>query len=104
MSSTNDLSMLDCAGNERTDGQWTANCYMVHTAGDYKLPLVYGNAIKAGETNAAAYTGVTGNSKATATFPRHDGTTARPSPPRGSRTTASPSPQPNCSGRMLKTW
>ena len=68
-----DLSMLDCAGNARADGRWTANCYMVHTAGDYKLPLVYGNAIKAGETNAAAYTGVTGNSKATATFPRHDG-------------------------------
>ncbi len=68
-----DLSMVDCAGTARTDGQWTANCYMVHTAGDYKLPLVYGNAIKAGETNAAAYTGVTGNSNATATFPRHDG-------------------------------
>ena len=65
--------MLDCAGNARADGRWTANCYMVHTAGDYKLPLVYGNAIKAGETNAAAYTGVTGNSNATATFPRHDG-------------------------------
>ena len=66
-----DLSMVDCAGNAR-DKQWTANCYMVHTAGDYKLPLVYGNAIKAGATNAAAYTGVE-NANTTLTFPRHDG-------------------------------
>ena len=66
-----DLSMVDCAGNAR-DKQWTANCYMVHTAGDYKLPLVYGNAIKAGQTNAAAYTGVE-NANTTLTFPRHDG-------------------------------
>ena len=28
-----DLSMVDCAGTARTDGLWTANCYMVHTAG-----------------------------------------------------------------------
>ena len=54
-----DLSMVDCAGNERTNA-WTANCYMVHTAGNYKLPLVYGNAIKNGATNTAAYTGVSG--------------------------------------------
>ena len=64
-----DLSMLDCAGNLRPRS-WTANCYMVHTAGDYKLPLVYGNAIKNGATNAAAYTGVSGQLE---TFPRHDG-------------------------------
>ena len=67
-----DLSMVDCAGNARANGMWTANCYMVHTAGDYKLPLVYGNAIKAGQTNAAAYTGVD-NANTTLTFPRHDG-------------------------------
>ena len=71
-SAATDLSMVDCAGNNRTDGQWTANCYMVHTAGDYKLPLVYGNAIKAGQTNDAAYTGVE-NANTTLTFPRHDG-------------------------------
>ena len=64
-----DLSMLDCAGNLRPRS-WTANCYMVHTAGDYKLPLVYGNAIKNGATNTAAYTGVSGQLE---TFPRHDG-------------------------------
>ena len=50
-----DLSMVDCAGDARANGMWTANCYMVHTAGDYKLPLVYGNAIKNGEANTAAY-------------------------------------------------
>ena len=49
-----DLSMVDCAGNDRAS-RWTANCYMVHTAGYYKLPLVYGNAIKAGEDNTVAY-------------------------------------------------
>jgi len=52
-----DLSMVDCAGNER-QSQWTANCYMVHTKGKYRLPLVYGNAIKNGEANTAAYTGI----------------------------------------------
>ena len=66
-----DLSMVDCAGNARETGKaWTANSYMVHTAGDYKLPLVYGNAIKDGETNAAAYTGVSGQLEK---FLRHDG-------------------------------
>ena len=49
-----DLSMVDCAGNARPS-RWTANCYVVQTAGDYKLPLVYGNAIKDGADNTAAY-------------------------------------------------
>ena len=66
-----DLSMVDCAGAART-AMSTANCYMVHTAGAYKLPLVYGNAIKDGAANSAAWTGVGGNS--TATFPNHAGT------------------------------
>ena len=66
-----DLSMVDCAGNAR-NSHWTANCYMVHKAGYYKLPLVYGNAIKNGETNAEAYTGVE-SAHTTLTFPRHDG-------------------------------
>ena len=68
-----DLSMVDCAGNARANGMWTANCYMVHTAGKYKLPLVYGNAIKNGADYTAAYTGVSG-SNTTATFPNHAGT------------------------------
>lgn len=67
-----DLSMVDNAGGARSTMN-TANCYMVHTAGDYKLPLVYGNAIKDGAANTAAYTGIT-NTYTTATFPNHAGT------------------------------
>ncbi len=32
----------------------TANCYLVHAAGNYSLPLVYGNGIKYGKTNYGA--------------------------------------------------
>ena len=67
-----DLSMVDCAGNARATMS-TANCYMVHTAGDYKLPLVYGNAIKDGAANTDAYTGID-NANTTLTFPNHAGT------------------------------
>ena len=35
----------------------TANCYVVNAAGTYQLPLVYGNAIKNGRENNAAYQG-----------------------------------------------
>ena len=34
----------------------TANCYIVNAPGTYTLPLVYGNAIKNGQTNESAYT------------------------------------------------
>lgn len=37
--------------------QTTANCYVVSAAGTYSLPLVYGNAIKNGSVNSAAYQG-----------------------------------------------
>lgn len=49
-----DLSMVDNAGNARAS-MMTANCYLVHAAGDYKLPLVYGNAIKNGAVNTVAF-------------------------------------------------
>ena len=69
-----DLSMVDNAGNPR-DKQWTANCYMVHKAGDYKLPLVYGNAIKAGEDNKKAYNpGGSTSDTYCANFVNHAGT------------------------------
>ena len=67
-----DLSMVDNAGGARSTMS-TANCYMVHTAGNYKLPLVYGNAIKNGAANNAAYTGIL-NANTTSTFPNHAGT------------------------------
>ena len=41
--------------------QTTANCYVVSQPGSYKFPLVYGNAIKKGAANSAAYTKVAGD-------------------------------------------
>lgn len=43
-----DLSMEGGAMN-------TANCYIIECPGWYQIPLVYGNAIKNGETNTAAF-------------------------------------------------
>ena len=34
----------------------TANCYIISAPGTYRIPLVYGNAIKGGATNVSAYT------------------------------------------------
>ena len=34
----------------------TANCYIISAPGTYRIPLVYGNAIKRGATNSSAYT------------------------------------------------
>lgn len=50
-----DLSTHD--ENGVTIDQTTANCYVVSAAGTYQLPLVYGNAIKNGRENNAAYQG-----------------------------------------------
>ena len=36
--------------------QETANCYIVSASGKYSFPMVYGNAIKNGATNASSYT------------------------------------------------
>ena len=49
-----DLSKRDIYGN--TIAQTTANCYVVKETGQYKIPLVFGNALKNGSTNSAAYT------------------------------------------------
>ena len=49
-----DLSMRDYLGNT-TPNSNTANCYVVHGPGWYKIPLVYGNAIKNGATNSAGF-------------------------------------------------
>lgn len=48
-----DLSLHDVNGNSCS--RTTANSYMVHKGGTYKLPLVYGNAIKNGAYNTSAY-------------------------------------------------
>ena len=49
-----DLSMCNNDGTARAS-RTTANCYMIHAPGTYKIPLVYGNAIKNGSTNTAAF-------------------------------------------------
>lgn len=49
-----DLSMVDNSGSKRAS-MTTANCYLIHAAGIYKIPLVYGNAIKNGADNRVAY-------------------------------------------------
>lgn len=46
------------ATDDGGDGnETTANCYVVNAAGYYKLPLVYGNALKNGTDNKSAYYG-----------------------------------------------
>ena len=57
-----DLSLHTVAGADCS--MTTANCYLIHAPGTYKLPLVYGNAIKNGSTNSGAYN-PSGSSSAT---------------------------------------
>lgn len=52
-----DLSLMDIHGNKQTMHN-TANCYVIKETGWYRLPLVYGNAIKNGVPNPEAYTNV----------------------------------------------
>ena len=58
MSDIKDLSLYDVAG-VRTLNRNTANCYVARAIGVYRIPLVYGNGIKNGMTNNAAYTKIT---------------------------------------------
>lgn len=51
-----DMSLYDENGTARTGGRSTANTYFVKSAGTYMFPVVYGNSIKNGSTNATAYT------------------------------------------------
>ena len=46
---------LSTSGGNRP--QETANCYAINASGTYKLPLVYGNAMKGGKPNKEAYQG-----------------------------------------------
>lgn len=49
-----DLSLRDVHGNPIKRS--TANCYVIKEPGQYKFPLVYGNGIKNGKVNNAAFT------------------------------------------------
>lgn len=68
-----DLSMVDNSGYKRTS-MTTANCYMVHSAGQYKLPLVYGNSIKNGQINTTAFYPNNSNTQCLNRFINHNGT------------------------------
>lgn len=70
-----DLSMVDNAGNPR-ESMTTANCYLVHSVGKYKIPLVYGNAIKNGTANIQAYSPTASSNSETYLTPfiNHNGT------------------------------
>ena len=49
------VNQYDLSTKGGTISRTTANCYMIHAPGTYKLPLVYGNSIKNGGTNSKAY-------------------------------------------------
>lgn len=48
------LAKLDYAGNKLNSAN-TANCYIIRKEGTYQIPLVYGNAIKDGQTNVESF-------------------------------------------------
>ena len=66
-----DLSTHDYQGN--TAPMRTANCYIVNAPGSYRLPLVYGNAIKNGATNSSAYTSTASGDNVLTPFINHLG-------------------------------
>ena len=49
-----DLSLINYDGTPLTES-CTANCYIIRKDGLYSIPLVYGNAIKDGETNVESF-------------------------------------------------
>src|SRR3712207_6073866 len=51
----------------------TANCYIVNAPGRYRLPLVYGNAVKNGTSNTNAYTSTASGSNVLVNFINHRG-------------------------------
>lgn len=56
INSTSGHSCYNLANSTGADNiENTANCYVINAPGHYSLPLVYGNAIKNGATNEAAY-------------------------------------------------
>lgn len=66
--------VYDLSTRGNTVAASTANCYIVNAAGTYSLPLVYGNAIKDGNTNETAYkTSNTGGDNVLNVFINHLG-------------------------------
>jgi len=52
-----DLSLYDVNGKEIIGGSSTANCYVIHGPGTYRIPCVYGNTLKLGQYNGYAVDG-----------------------------------------------
>lgn len=64
----------DLSTNGGSSEKTTANCYIVSRPGTYRLPLVYGNAIKNGKVNTKAYNPEgTGSDSFLKPFLNHDG-------------------------------
>lgn len=59
--------------NGGAEVQNTANCYVVSAPGTYRIPLVYGNAIKEGVDNKSAYTSRAEGNDILKTFINHAG-------------------------------
>ena len=65
--------VYDLSTRGNTVAASTANCYIVNAAGTYSLPLVYGNAIKDGNTNETAYNTSNKDDRILRTFINHLG-------------------------------
>ena len=61
----------DLSTSGGTTAMQTANCYVINAPGQYSLPLVYGNAIEDGGTNASAYTSQSSGEYVLKTFVNH---------------------------------
>ena len=66
-------NIYDLSTKGGTANMNTANCYIVNAAGRYRLPLVYGNAVKNGVTNSSAYTSAANGGNVLKTFINHRG-------------------------------
>ena len=66
-------SPYDLSTKGGTAAMNTANCYLVHSPGWYQFPLIYGNAIKNGTTNASAYTSTVSGTAVLNPFLNHTG-------------------------------
>ena len=63
--------IYDLSTKGGTTAMNTANCYIINAPGKYSLPLVYGNAVKNGSTNASAYTSQASGTYVLKTFVNH---------------------------------
>ncbi|MGP1621225.1 MAG: fimbrillin family protein [Candidatus Cryptobacteroides sp.] len=68
-----DLAHRDIHGNTHSNGQTTANCYVIHNPGTYKFPTVYGNSRKNGQDNTSAYTSTKNGANILKNFIKADG-------------------------------